>query len=124
MISGPGLTNAMTPMLQALADSIPMLVISAVAARHQLGMGEGHLHELPDQRALVSQCCRFSHTLMRPDELPRVLARAFAVFAGERPGPVHIELPLDVITADAGHVATDPWPVCQPPRPPRITSQF
>ena len=115
LISGPGLTNALTPMMQALADSVPMLVISAVAARHQLGMGEGRLHELPDQRGLARQCTRFSHTLMRPDELPRVLARAFAVFASERPGPVHIELPLDVITADAGHIAATPWPAPYPP---------
>ena len=112
LISGPGLTNAMTPMMQALADSIPMLVISAVAARHQLGMGEGHLHELPNQSALVSQCSRFSHTLMRADELPRVLARAFAVFSSERPGPVHIEIPLDIITADASHVLPQRWPPC------------
>lgn len=114
LISGPGLTNAMTPMMQALADSIPMLVISAVAARHQLGMGEGHLHELPNQSALVGQCSRFSHTLMRPDELPRVLARAFAVFSSERPGPVHIEIPLDIITADASHVLPQRWPPCLP----------
>ncbi len=114
LISGPGLTNAMTPMMQALADSIPMLVISAVAARHQLGMGEGHLHELPNQNALVSQCSRFSHTLMRPDELPRILARAFAVFSSERPGPVHIEIPLDIITADASHVSPQRWPPCLP----------
>ena len=115
LISGPGLTNALTPMMQALADSVPMLVISAVAARHQLGMGEGRLHELPDQRSLSQRCTRFSHTLMRPDELPRVLARAFAVFASERPGPVHIELPLDVITADASHVDPGPWPEPYPP---------
>lgn len=115
LISGPGLTNAVTPMMQALADSVPMLVISAVAARHQLGMGEGRLHELPDQRALIEQCTRFSHTLMRPDELPRVLARAFAVFASERPGPVHIELPLDVITAEAAHVDATPWPLPMAP---------
>ncbi len=115
LISGPGLTNAMTPMMQALADSVPMLVISSVAARHQLGMGEGHLHELPNQGALASQCSRFSHTLMRPDELPRVLARAFAVFNGERPGPVHVEIPLDVIVADASAVSPESWPSCHPP---------
>lgn len=115
LISGPGLTNALTPMMQAMADSVPMLVISAVAARHQLGMGEGHLHELPDQRALATQCTRFSHTLMRPDELPRVLARAFAVFDSERPGPVHIEIPLDIITADASHLELDIWPTVAPP---------
>ncbi len=115
LISGPGLTNAATPMMQALADSVPMLVITAVAARRDLGMGEGRLHELPDQHALASQCSRFSHTLMDPRELPKVLARAFAVFASERPGPVHIELPLDVITADAADVDTRPW--AMPTRP-------
>ena len=115
LISGPGLGNAVTPMMQALADSVPMLVITAVAARNQLAMGEGHLHELPDQRALASQCTRFSHTLMDPANLPRVLARAFAVFDSQRPGPVHIELPLDVITADASHVGCEPWPRLRAP---------
>jgi acetolactate synthase-1/2/3 large subunit len=114
LISGPGLGNAVTPMMQALADSVPILVISAVAARPQLGMGEGRLHELPDQRALASQCTRFSHTLMAPEALPRVLARAFAVFDAARPGPVHIELPLDVIAAPAGD-AFRPWPRLKPP---------
>ncbi|MEL7046659.1 MAG: 5-guanidino-2-oxopentanoate decarboxylase, partial [Pseudomonadota bacterium] len=107
LITGPGVGNAVTPMMQALGDSIPMLVISAVAARRQLGMGEGRLHELPDQRALVSQCTRFSHTLMEAEDLPRVLARAFAIFDGGRPGPVHLEIPLDVITADAPPLS--PW---------------
>lgn len=107
LITGPGVGNAVTPMMQALGDSIPMLVISAVAARRQLGMGEGRLHELPDQRALVSQCTRFSHTLMEAEDLPRVLARAFSIFDGARPGPVHVEIPLDVITADAPPLS--PW---------------
>jgi acetolactate synthase-1/2/3 large subunit len=47
---------------------------------------------------------------MRADELPRVLARAFAVFESSRPGPVHIEIPLDVIVSEAAHVAPLPWP--------------
>ncbi|EED32692.1 acetolactate synthase large subunit [gamma proteobacterium NOR5-3] len=115
LISGPGLGNAITPMIQALADSIPMLVVTAVAARSELGMGEGRLHEVPDQSALASQCSRFSHTLMRPDELPKVLARAFAVFNSARPGPVHIQIPMDVITQDAAHVSVIPWPVVCPP---------
>ncbi|MEM9758258.1 MAG: 5-guanidino-2-oxopentanoate decarboxylase [Pseudomonadota bacterium] len=107
LITGPGVGNAVTPMMQALADSIPMLVISAVAARRQLGMGEGRLHELPDQRALISQCTRFSHTLMEAEDLPRILARAFSIFDGGRPGPVHLEIPLDVITAETPRLV--PW---------------
>lgn len=104
IITGPGMTNILTAMGQAYGDSIPMLVISSVNNTAQLGMGAGRLHELPSQRSLSAGVTAFSHTLMRPDELPAVLARAFAVFAGGRPRPVHIEIPIDVITAPAAHV--------------------
>jgi acetolactate synthase-1/2/3 large subunit len=104
IITGPGMTNIMTAMGQAYADSIPMLVISSVNKTEQLGMGGGRLHELPSQRNLVSGVSAFSHTLMRPDELPATLSRAFAIFNGARPRPVHIEIPIDVITAPADHV--------------------
>jgi acetolactate synthase I/II/III large subunit len=104
IITGPGMTNIMTAMGQAYADSIPMLVISSVNKTEQLGMGGGRLHELPSQRNLTSGVTAFSHTLMRPDELPAVLSRAFAIFASARARPVHIEIPIDVITAPADHV--------------------
>lgn len=104
IVTGPGMTNIATAMGQAHADSVPMLVISSVNRTHELGLGGGRLHELPSQRNLVSGLTAFSHTLMRPDELPAVLSRAFAVFASERPRPVHIEIPLDVIVAPADHV--------------------
>ena len=105
IITGPGMTNILTAMGQAYGDSIPMLVISSVNRTEQLGMGGGRLHELPSQRALVAGVSAFSHTLMRPDDLPDVLARAFAVFSSARPRPVHIEIPTNVITAPANHVS-------------------
>jgi acetolactate synthase-1/2/3 large subunit len=105
IITGPGMTNITTAMGQAFADSIPMLVISSVNSTYELGLGEGRLHELPDQQQLISGVSVFSHRLMRAEELPVVLARAFAVFDSGRPGPVHIELPLDVITAPAEHLS-------------------
>ena len=101
IISGPGMTNIITAMAQAYSDSVPMLVISSVNNSHELSLGQGRLHELPSQRELVAGVCVFSHTVARPDELDQVLARAFSVFDSARPGPVHIELPLDVITAPA-----------------------
>ena len=104
IITGPGLTNITTAMAQAYGDSIPMLVISAVNATHSLGQGRGFLHELPDQQALMSQVSAFSHTVLTVEELPSILARAFAVFDGARPRPVHIELPLDVIVQSADHM--------------------
>ena len=57
VITGPGLTNAMTAMAQARADSVPMLVISGVNRRDSLGKGFGLLHELPDQSGLVAALC-------------------------------------------------------------------
>lgn len=101
IITGPGMTNITTAMGQAYADSIPMLVISSVQSRSQLGGGRGKLHELPSQSALVAGVCAFSHTLMSAAELPSVLARAFAVFQAARPRPVHIEIPLDVLVENA-----------------------
>jgi thiamine pyrophosphate-dependent acetolactate synthase large subunit-like protein len=98
LITGPGLTNAATGIGQAFSDSVPMLVITSVAERRDLGMRRGRLHEIVDQRATIAPLCAFSHTLLSADELPLVLARAFAVFASQRPRPVHIEIPLDVIT--------------------------
>src|SRR5476649_438000 len=54
IITGPGMTNIATAMAQAYADSVPMLVISSVNARSQLGQGNGYLHELPSQRSLTA----------------------------------------------------------------------
>ncbi len=117
IITGPGMTNIATAMGQALADSIPMLVISSVNRSHQLGLGEGRLHEMPNQRQTLAGVSVFSHTLLRADELPQVLARAFTVFASERPGPVHIEIPLDVITQNADHLDLAPFAQPAPPGP-------
>ncbi|GEK74453.1 5-guanidino-2-oxopentanoate decarboxylase [Halomonas halophila] len=99
IITGPGMTNIATAMGQALADSVPMLVISSVNRRDTLGRGQGRLHELPSQQQLIAGVARFSHTLLDPEGLPETLARAFAVFEGARPGPVHLEIPIDLFDA-------------------------
>ena len=96
VISGPGMTNILTAMGQASGDSIPMLVISSVNRSDQLGMGQGRLHELAGQSAAAATVAEFSHTLLHPDQLPNVLARAFACFHCRRAAPVHIEIPTDI----------------------------
>lgn len=97
LITGPGVTNAITPMAQARADSIPMLVISGVNRVATFGQEEGFLHELPDQQAMMAQVALLSQTLHRAEDLERVVDRAFAAMTAARPGPVHIEVPLDVM---------------------------
>ncbi len=102
LITGPGLTNAVTAIGQAYSDSIPMLIISTVSRTGDMGSGRGHLHELPDQRQLMSQVTAFSRTILTPADLYAALAEAFSLFAGARPRPVHIEIPVDLLRCDAG----------------------
>ena len=99
LITGPGLTNAITPMAQARADSIPMLVISGVNARHTLGQYKGHLHQLPDQSATMRTIALSSERLEQPGDLAELVGRAFARMKSGRPGPVHIEIPTDLMEA-------------------------
>ncbi|MGQ0611552.1 MAG: 5-guanidino-2-oxopentanoate decarboxylase [Paracoccaceae bacterium] len=96
VITGPGLTNALTAMAQSRQDSVPVLVISGVNRRDSLGKGLGRLHELPDQQAMVATLCP-SRRIMDPAEVGAALDWAFATMATGRPGPVHIEVPTDVM---------------------------
>ncbi|WP_299867064.1 5-guanidino-2-oxopentanoate decarboxylase [uncultured Hoeflea sp.] len=116
VITGPGVTNIITAMAQARADSIPMLVISGVNATTTLGRGQGHLHELPDQAALMRTVALWSHTLTEPAKLGAVLARAFEAMTAGRPGPVHIEIPTDVMKLPASGAAFE-IPVPSPVQP-------
>lgn len=98
LITGPGLTNAITAMAQARADSIPMLVISGVNRVATHGDEAGHLHELPDQAAMMRTVAISSETVERGADLAAVFGRAFEALRVARPGPVHVEIPLDVMT--------------------------
>ena len=98
-ITGPGVTNIATPIGQAYADSIPMLVISSVNKVNSMGRGRGELHETKNQCAITKPITAFSATALSPSEVPALIARAFSIFKSERPRPVFIELPLDVINA-------------------------
>jgi len=117
IITGPGMTNIATAMGQAYGDSIPMLVISSVNDVDSLGKGEGHLHEMPNQQKLIEGVAAFSASIRKADEIPTVLARAFAVFNSARPRPVHIEIPIDLLGAPAGDVAPATPEPTEVPRP-------
>lgn len=96
VITGPGLTNILTPMAQARADSVPLLVVSSVNRTASLGKGLGYLHELPDQHALASSVALISEHVTAPDQLCTSLDKVFAPFQSGRPGPTHIQIPIDI----------------------------
>jgi 5-guanidino-2-oxopentanoate decarboxylase len=97
IIAGPGVTNAATGIAQAYSDSQPMLVLSGACATRAQGKGWGAIHELPDQAAVTAGFTAFSAMIRYPEELPELVARAYAVFRSSRPRPVHLSLPRDVL---------------------------
>lgn len=110
VISGPGVTNAATPLGQAYADSVPLLLISSVTPTASLGKGWGCLHEISDQQAVTAPLTALSATVRSPAELPELLGQAFTIFATGRPRPVHIAIPTDVLSQPV----SDAWSVRQP----------
>lgn len=121
VITGPGMLNIATPMAQAMADSIPMLVIAGVNPRAYLGMGSGNLHELHRQSQVADSCSVLSHTLSDARQLKPFLDKAFAIFQSERPGPVYLEVPVDLFAQPANQVTdTVPMPVAKPSAPVEI----
>ena len=97
LISGPGLTNAITPIAQAYHDSRPMLVLASTTPTDALGKKFGPLHDLDDQSAVVRTVTAFSETVTDPTKLPALIERAWNVFTSSRPRPVHIAIPTDVL---------------------------
>ncbi len=114
LITGPGVTNAATPLAQAYADSVPVLIISSANRSESLGKGWGCLHEITDQRAVTAPLTAFSHMVTDPEELPELIAQAFAVFFSRRPRPVHISIPIDLLDKRV----TSDWQVRVPPARP------
>jgi thiamine pyrophosphate-dependent acetolactate synthase large subunit-like protein len=101
LITGAGLTNAATPIASAYHDSIPLLVVSSATACAANGRGHGALHDLPDQRAFMAAITAESIEIRDPAELPEAFARAFEIFESQRPRPVHIGIPIDVLSRPA-----------------------
>jgi acetolactate synthase-1/2/3 large subunit len=97
LISGPGITNVMTPIAQAYHDSRAMLVLASTTPTDALGKSFGPLHDLPDQAELVRSICAFSETVTDITQLPALIERAWNVFTSARPRPVHIAIPMDVL---------------------------
>ncbi|MGF7159796.1 thiamine pyrophosphate-dependent acetolactate synthase large subunit-like protein [Rhodoligotrophos appendicifer] len=102
LITGPGLTNALTPIGQAFSDSIPMLVLSSVNATRELGRGWGSLHEITDQAATARPLVGLSRTAFDRDQVTAYVHEAFNLFSAARPRPAHLELPIDILGADSG----------------------
>lgn len=91
--SGPGTTNAVTGLQDALCDSIPLVVISGQVPTHLIG---NDAFQECDTVGITRPCTKHNYLVKSIDDLPRVLGEAFVLAKSGRPGPVLVDVPKDV----------------------------
>jgi 5-guanidino-2-oxopentanoate decarboxylase len=101
-ISGPGLTNILTPMAQAWSDSSNVLVISSALDVVDSAQGRGRLHEMRSQLQAAQSVTVNATRVYTAVDVQDAVARAFSNFATARPRPAYLEIPLDLFTKPAG----------------------
>ena len=99
VVPGPGLTNALTGMGMAYAESAPMLVFGGQNALPQLEREGGHFHELRDSLQVAGSVSGYAVRASAAAELPAVVSEAMRAMRTQRPRPAYIEVPLDVQNA-------------------------
>jgi acetolactate synthase-1/2/3 large subunit len=91
--SGPGATNAVTGLTDALMDSIPVVCLTGQVATHMIG---NDAFQEADTVGITRPCTKHNYLVKRTDDLARVMHEAFYVATHGRPGPVVVDLPKDV----------------------------
>jgi acetolactate synthase-1/2/3 large subunit len=91
--SGPGATNMVTPLADALMDSIPLVCITGQVPTHLIG---NDAFQECDTVGITRPCTKHNWLVRNVDDLPRVLHEAFYVATTGRPGPVVVDIPKDV----------------------------
>lgn len=97
--TGPALLNIAAAVGQAYSDSVPLLVVSPGMPLRHPRLSTGLLHEMRSQTEAMRGVAAFSHRVSSVEEIGAAVARAFTLFGTERPRPVHIEIPLDLLEA-------------------------
>ena len=98
---GPGLTNAATGVANAALDSIPMVVIAGDVQSYFHGRHphqEINLHQDADQYQIYRPFCKRVYRVEHARDLPRIIERAFHLAQSGRPGPVLVDVPMDVFS--------------------------
>ncbi len=99
--SGPGATNAVTGLTDALMDSIPMVCITGQVPTHLIG---NDAFQECDTVGITRPCTKHNYLVKSVNDLARILHEAFYVATHGRPGPVVVDIPKDVQFAKGAYV--------------------
>src|SRR5205823_9625507 len=94
--SGPGATNAVTGLTDALMDSVPIVCLTGQVPTHLIG---NDAFQEADTTGITRPCTKHNYLVKDVSDLGRVLHEAFYVARSGRPGPVVVDLPKDVLFA-------------------------
>ncbi len=94
--SGPGATNTVTPMQDALMDGTPIIVFAGQVATGAIGTDA---FQEADMTGITRPCTKWNVLVKRVEDLPRAINQAFLIATTGRPGPVFVDLPKDVTAA-------------------------
>ncbi|MFC5631710.1 MULTISPECIES: acetolactate synthase large subunit [Streptococcus] len=91
--SGPGATNAITGIADAMGDSVPLLVFTGQVAT--AGIGKDAFQEA-DVIGMTMPITKYNYQVRHTEDIPRIIAEAIHIATTGRPGPVVIDLPKDI----------------------------
>src|SRR5215510_12979969 len=94
--SGPGATNAVTGLTDALMDSVPVVCLTGQVPTHLIG---NDAFQEADTTGITRPCTKHNYLVKNINELARILHEAFYVAKSGRPGPVVVDLPKDILFA-------------------------
>ena len=98
--SGPGATNCVTGLADALMDSVPVVCLTGQVATHLIG---NDAFQEADTVGITRPCTKHNYLVKDVGQLARVVREAFLVASTGRPGPVVVDLPKDVMTASTAY---------------------
>src|SRR5438477_2526132 len=99
--SGPGATNAVTGLTDALMDSVPVVCLTGQVPTHLIG---NDAFQEADTTGITRPCTKHNYLVKDVNDLARILHEAFYVAKSGRPGPVVVDLPKDVLFALGNYV--------------------
>lgn len=92
--SGPGATNAVTGLTDAMLDSIPLVCITGQVPTHLIG---SDAFQEADTTGITRSCTKYNYLVRNIEELPHILHEAFHVARTGRPGPVVVDIPKNIM---------------------------
>src|SRR5580692_4876416 len=111
--SGPGATNAVTGLTDALMDSIPMVCITGQVPTHLIG---SDAFQEADTTGITRSCTKYNYLVKDVNDLGRIIHEAFHIATTGRPGPVVVDIPKNIMNMQGAYDGKQP--VHRPSYPP------